>query len=913
MAELMKRSISSPILWLMAVLAGLLAPTAAQAQCARWIDRAEYSDGGLDGAVWALAKTSTNTVIAGGDFTTSGSTSADRVVNRIAFWNGFSWAPFGSGMNGTVRALLVLSNGNIVAAGDFTTAGGSTANRIAVWNGSSWSALGAGLNATVRALAQLSNGNIVAAGDFTTAGGLAANRIAQWNGSSWSALGTGLNASGRALAVLPNGSLVAGGSFTTAGGVAVNYLAQWSGVWSALGSGVTGGTSPSVNALAVRASGELFVGGLFTTAGGVAASNIARLSGTTWSALGSGVSGGAVLALAPTLNGTGVLVGGQFLGKVSRWDNSGWFPSTTFPGLGGTTSSVYSVICIPEGYTAQPPDDCIAAGSFSFNLARTFHDDWLETLDLSNRVRMRNIARLSLAISPTADGWTPFGSGINSRVRALKVLPNGDLISGGGVIRSLGGNTNVVSRWNGTTSSSLGTGFTNGSVFALASMANGDIVAAGQFWRIGGLSTYSIARWNGSVWQSFGTGFGGGPVNRVFALAVMPNGDLIAGGDFTSAGGVPASYVARWNGTAWSPLGSGMDGEVLSLAVMPNGDLVAGGFFATAGGVTVNCIARWDGTSWSALGSPVSGVAGFYGYVFSLQVMPNGDLIAGGNFEGAGGVAVSNIARWNGKAWSAIAPTTGLQGLQNTVYALAAMPNGDILAGGSNGIGGGVINRWNGTAWSSVGGGRENTVYALAVLPSGEIISGGNVTVATGGSSAARGWSWGRWTDTGAPGIKQQPVGLSLSPGQTLNLSANCYSGDSVQGAVTLQWRRNGVNITNGAGGASSRGGTVSGASGPLNTTTLATTLTITGARPSDAGDYTVVFTNSCGASTSVVATVTIATPCAADLTGDGLVSGDDLGQLLASWGSGAGDVNGDGTTSGDDLAILLAAWGACE
>jgi hypothetical protein len=29
-----------------------------------------------------------------------------------------------------------------------------------------------------------------------------------------------------------------------------------------------------------------------------------------------------------------------------------------------------------------------------------------------------------------------------------------------------------------------------------------------------------------------------------------------------------------------------------------NGDLIAGGWFTTAGGQTVNRIARWDGSAW---------------------------------------------------------------------------------------------------------------------------------------------------------------------------------------------------------------------------------------------------------------------------------------------------------------------------
>jgi hypothetical protein len=52
--------------------------------------------------------------------------------------------------------------------------------------------------------------------------------------------------------------------------------------------------------------------------------------------------------------------------------------------------------------------------------------------------------------------------------------------------------------------------------------------------------------------------------------------------------------------------------------------------------------------------------------------------------------------------------------------------------------------------------------------------------------------------------------------------------------------------------------------------------------------------------------------PCPADLTGDRLVNGSDLGILLASWGTNQNDINGDGFVDGSDLGMLLSAWGAC-
>ena len=55
-----------------------------------------------------------------------------------------------------------------------------------------------------------------------------------------------------------------------------------------------------------------------------------------------------------------------------------------------------------------------------------------------------------------------------------------------------------------------------------------------------------------------------------------------------------------------------------------------------------------------------------------------------------------------------------------------------------------------------------------------------------------------------------------------------------------------------------------------------------------------------------------VAAPCPADLNGDGVVGGADLGGLLAAWGTNGGDIDGNGDTDGADLGVLLAGWGNC-
>src|SRR5262245_34936028 len=146
------------------------------------------------------------------------------------------------------------------------------------------------------------------------------------------------------------------------------------------------------------------------------------------------------------------------------------------------------------------------------------------------------------------------------------------------------------------------------------------VVLGGDFMAAGNIVASRIVAFDPATntWSAFGTGLN----DTVQALAVLSNGDLVAGGAFTTAGGVAANRVARWDGTAWSAFGSGTDGEVLALAALPNGGLAAGGSFANAGGAAANCIARWNGVAWSPLGTGVGG------FVNALAVLPSGDVVA---------------------------------------------------------------------------------------------------------------------------------------------------------------------------------------------------------------------------------------------------------------------------------------------
>ena len=96
---------------------------------------------------------------------------------------------------------------------------------------------------------------------------------------------------------------------------------------------------------------------------------------------------------------------------------------------------------------------------------------------------------------------------------------------------------------------------------------------------------------------------------------------------------------------------AGIDGEIKALTIY-EGNLIAGGEFTTAGGVTANGIARWSGGAWQPLGRGLEGVQMYWDtrgdtiyfqpYVAALTVF-RGDLIAGGSFTQAGGVPAVSI------------------------------------------------------------------------------------------------------------------------------------------------------------------------------------------------------------------------------------------------------------------------------
>ncbi|MEZ4512631.1 MAG: hypothetical protein R3C62_12210 [Chloroflexota bacterium] len=343
--------------------------------------------------------------------------------------------------------------------------------------------------------------------------------------------------------------------------------------------------------------------------------------------------------------------------------------------------------------------------------------------------------------------WNPLGSGMSGGDTVIALAWDGSNLYAGGQFNSAGdvADTKHIASWDGSSWQPLSDGSGSGMSSTVNALAwdGRYLYAGGSFTSAGGVAASRIARWDGSSWHSLGSGMN----STVNALA-WDGSKLYAGGSFTSAGGVAGtSYIARWDGSSWQPLGSGMNGIVYALA-WDGSDLYAGGNFSSAGGVAANRIARWDGSSWHPLGSGISGTVGALAWDGS-------NLYAGGGFSSAGGVANTNrIARWDGSSWYPLGSGIGNESLSSSVSALAW--NGENLyVGGSFYSAGGVTNtayiaRWDGSSWHSFGSGVSSSVSALAWDGSNLYVGGGFTSAGGVGTSRIARWDGSSWHPLGS-------------------------------------------------------------------------------------------------------------------------------------------------------------------
>jgi trimeric autotransporter adhesin len=378
------------------------------------------------------------------------------------------------------------------------------------------------------------------------------------------------------------------------GGLVTLASAAGPGGWDHLGQGATPGSdSLNLSASALEVTpGALYVGGKFTNAGGIEnADRIAKWNGSTWSAVSSSteqITNGEVFAIA--VSGGKVYAGGTFTN---------------------------------------------AGGSGADNLAV-----WDGT------------------------SWEPFcilpGKSIGN-VKALQIIGStlyvgGDFQDGGGVpLADYLLQCNLASGKPSETTVDPAHPF-SGPVKALTATSDGTLYAGGRFGNLENIpAADNVAYRNGTGWHAMGTG--GGPCScalDAYVRALTTNGtDVFVGTEGSNVANIAqADHVAKWDGSAWSAMGSSAGGangwfpastNIYDLATYGSHVFVTGTFQNANGDPRADNVAFFDGTEWHPLGSNGAGNGPWLGEGSALAIVDR-QLYAAGNFTSAGGDAQAGFA-----------------------------------------------------------------------------------------------------------------------------------------------------------------------------------------------------------------------------------------------------------------------------
>jgi hypothetical protein len=559
------------------------------------------------------------------------------------------------------------------------SAGAEPVVGLARWDGAEWG--DAGVTQQVDDIAVYDDGN----GAMLYVATGAHPRVSTWNGAGLTPLADQPNGPIFGFDVIDLGTgpeLYISGSFTAVGLTPAQGIARWDGSqWTAVPNGAN-----------VRGPFEALDDGSGLKLYGIAnstslcAASVRRLDGGTWTNIGTFFSCSTVLDLHVHDDGTGaaLYVAGQFssIDGVLTWNVARWDGaswSAVSGGIGASSTTVCHLASFDDGGGTK-----LYAAGVKFPIAYGL-------------------------LSWNGVAWQAVGAG----------LGNPD--------------STIQSNWMG------------GQAFGTYDDGSGEqLVIAGDFHTSGNVAVWHVARWNGATWSGFGTS-GQGIDRSVWTLRYLDDGSgpaLYAGGEFSTAGTLPINRIARWSGSAWTPLGTGIDNEhVYDIEVFDDGsgvDLYAGGVFTSAGNNPANKVARWDGVQWSALAAgPGANV---------LDLMPSGGLLYAALWSSPG------IAAWNGSSWST--PGGGVGGVNAYVTGLAEF-EGYVYATGPFTSAGGVaangIARYdpNAGTWSAAGTTVPGGGLGIATHDDGE----GNALYVVN-KFALRRLRGGVWTQLPAPGLE---------------------------------------------------------------------------------------------------------------------------------------------------------------
>lgn len=838
------------------------------------------------------------------------------------------------------------------------------------------------LNGEVRAMVEMANGDVMVVGRFSTVGGITARNAAIFTPSTgaWRPAGFGVEPqydSSVMLALEPGGTVLMAGTQPTVPGDVSTGLSRFdpvSGVWTRVYSGLAiGGTSPRLTGLLARPNGDIWIAGdlirfgpgptqtLVRVARYAAATNqwtywnypplsnlLVRPNGElvatpnpfpaqrynstsdTWSSWNIGFSGPHI-AGAAVLPGGDIAIAGFFTGGGVAINGVGRYSPET-----NTWSQLGSIIpnTPPHDLVVTPAGELVATGAFTS----------------IGGVNAPHVAAFNFGTNT----WRGLGTEATTVPQPLIALQDGTLLAYGDFQSTLFNPEptslrRYIPATNAWEAGSAGR-YSAGAISDGFALPDGQAIVIGDFATLEGVRVRNIARYVPGPNQTH-TWSPVAEVNGSINTIIQDSANTaIIGGAFTTVGGVACSRVARINlvtGQA-EPLGQGTSGTVNSVAQLPSGLIAVTGYFSTAGGRPAASIAFFDPatTQWTV---PNQGLANgtALGRGYDAKVFPDGTLVIAGLFDQVAGVPARSVARYSPQTntWSAV-DTNITSGSFNWLYPL---PNGDALAfanlalNGTASVSGtyrysAADNSWALNA-TQLGSFRIRPLHDGKLLcgfgalvrvydASQETISTIGTAMAASGAGVVGGLELtnhdiivsGRFDAIdGSPASNvavysptPAPVAI-LTASPALSLCTGSSGWLSVQatgvGPFTYAWRHDGTPIS-----------TLS------NPTSNTSGLILSNIQAADAGVYDCVVSNACGDSAPQAFQVVVLPPndpgcltppaCDPDVNHDGVADQGDIDYLISIVAGGENpertdpDFNRDGVADQGDIDALINAVG---
>lgn len=772
------------------------------------------------------------------------------------------WSPQGD----PNKSLLVTAHGPY----------GSATGGVYAWDGTRWLGLASELDGAVVDLC-VYQGDLIAAGLFQHIGGIAARGIARFDGTRWHALAepSTLHLLGAVSVRVLENDLVVAGTFQRTGQPQYLRVARHrNGDWQAMDAANFSVRSPY---FLRNHQNELF---MFSNNGFNDYTDVSRWDGTKWAHVqylavrvtdAESFEGELFVACDRAVQFPG------FVSAIGAWNGSSW-RSLASPGL------VYQayLLCTYQGALHAHLSQVVAGDdlrvisrldgqtwtvlqSMYSSASAPVHSDlgsWrnkLCTLNIDGPVRPSIVESGNL---------TPITFPALPLQNISFAAPDGDGRAFVSTTNSSPASTYTAQLWDGSQVTPLGSILT-GDIRAFARNGNA-LYIGGNFIIAGSASVKGVAQFDGTDWRPMANTIPG----NVEALCMF-RGELHAAGSYRLIG-TNINRIARWDGSAWNPLGAGVGptnagGARINAMCVYNDRLIVGGSFTVASGVAVTNVASWDGTNWTPMGS----IGSFVDYLF----VHRGELLAIRKLRG-----IDSIARWNGAQWVTIAPS--IQDVES------AFPHEGRIA---------VLARY-GLAFIDNPDGSDVEFHGIAYATSTlrPMISAGNKLQLVGSANAIDGLTIplrAEWSELLPPTILREPTDAHACAGRDTTLRIGAI--DPLP--LSYRWEKDGVPVVDGPHYA--------GATTPE--------LRLLDARKGMIGSYRCVVSRACAEVQTALAHVGV---CYADFNCDGLVNDADFQQFLAAYtllevppAEAVFDQNEDGVVDDADFELFVLAYNRCD